>query len=810
MAFVLCDADDRIVICNSRYREWFFPGCKEKIRPGLHFSEVVREFMESGLSAQASADPDWRRRRLDHHEKPDGSFEHHLTDGRVFQIHERRTSDGGTVTIHTDVTALVREREAVAEKSTELSVVLESMDQGISMMDRDLTCRVLNSNFIDLLEFPRELGKPGTPFEAFIRYNAERGEYGEGDIEEQVRHRVELARKFEAHCFERTRPDGTVIEIRGKPLPGGGLVTTYTDITERKKAEAEVKLRDRQLTEQIERFDAALSNMTQGLCMFDSERRLVVCNARYLDIYRLPPELGVAGTHVDDILGHRISQNIYDGSDAESYVEERLAVVDAGKPATRIQEFPDGRVIAIVHQPLADGGWIATHEDITELQQIQARMAHMAHHDALTDLPNRVLLLDRMRSVEPMVGRGARFAVLCVDLDRFKNVNDTLGHACGDKVLIAAAERLRSCVRESDIVSRLGGDEFAVLLTIGEDVSEVTRCARRICDTLSDIFEVDGNQVIIGASVGIAVAPDDGRSPDLLLKNADMALYRAKSDGRGVYRFFEPAMDARMQSRRAMELELRHALEKGEFELYYQPVVDIASNTVSGLEALLRWRHPERGFVPPSDFIGVCEEIGLIVPLGDWIIRQACADASNWPHNVRVAVNISPIQFRTGNLVETVFGALASAKIAPNRLELEITESVLLDNNENTLKMLHHLRDMGVRIAMDDFGTGYSSLSYLRKFPFDKIKIDGSFVRDLSSRKDAVAIVNAVASLSKSLGIATTAEGVETEAQRRCIAEAGYTELQGFLFSPPRPASEINAFFGGRASGRSAANSGSF
>ena len=390
-----------------------------------------------------------------------------------------------------------------------------------------------------------------------------------------------------------------------------------------------------------------------------------------------------------------------------------------------------------------------------------------------------------------MTRRGMRFAVLCLDLDRFKGVNDTLGHPIGDKLLIAAADRLRSCVREVDTIARLGGDEFAILQAYDDHPEHTAALARRICECMARPFEIDGHQVVVGSSIGIALAPDDGESPDDLLRNADMALYRAKADGRGIYRFFEPEMDARMQARRMLELDLRKALETNEFRLYYQPLVDMQSNEVSGFEALLRWPHANHGLVSPSDFIPVAEEIGLIVPLGEWVIRQACRDAARWPGDVRVAVNLSPAQFRSDNLVAIVFSALSRSGLKPNRLELEITENALLENSDATLTTLHALRDMGVRIAMDDFGTGYSSLSYLRSFPFDKIKIDGSFVRDLSGKADAAAIVNAVASLSRSLGMATTAEGVETDAQKALVKEAGYTEMQGFLFSEAIPADQV-------------------
>ena len=362
----------------------------------------------------------------------------------------------------------------------------------------------------------------------------------------------------------------------------------------------------------------------------------------------------------------------------------------------------------------------------------------------------------------------------------------------GDELLKAVSRRLLACVRETDTVARLGGDEFAIVQISDNQPQDATALADRISDVLKEPFELNDRHMVVDSSIGIALAPGDGDDPDQLLKNSDMALYRAKGDGRGIFRFFETEMDERMKMRGALELDLRNAFAAGEFELNYQPLVNLKSNEVSGFEALLRWKHPQRGMVPPAEFIPVTEEIGLIIPLGEWVVRQACAEAASWPEHTRIAVNISPMQFKSGNLVSVIMNALSLSGIRPCRLELEITETALLQDTAATLETLHQLRRLGVKIAMDDFGTGYSSLSYLRSFPFDKIKIDGSFVQDLSKGEDAVAIIRAVASLGNSLGMITTAEGVETEEQLRSVREEGYTEIQGFLFSKPKSAEEIS------------------
>ncbi|MDA4845265.1 sensor domain-containing protein [Hoeflea poritis] len=793
--FLMCDSQDRIVVCNSLFKQWFFPGCGHKLKLGMTYRELLEVFINESPSAMMGRDEEWIERRMARRRNPEEPFEHRLADGRVLRSSEKRTADGSTISIHVDMTELHKQKEAADRKSDQLNVIIETIDQGISMFDGNLDLVAFNSRCINLLEFPEDFRNKAGTFEDFIRFNAERGEYGEGDIEEQVSTRVELARQFQPHRFERVRPDGTVIDIHGTPIPGGGMVTTYTDMTESRRSEEALLKRDEELTEQNRRFNAALDNMSQGLCMFDKDRRLLVCNKRYLELYDMPERFAEPGTLFDDVIRFRIERGDYAGIDPEKHLEGWNKIIDAGEALVKIQTLSDDRTVAIAHQPMPGGGWVSTHEDTTELQRIQARLAHMAHHDELTNLPNRTFLRERVEAALTARGRNRNFAIMCLDLDRFKNVNDTIGHPMGDKLLQAVAERLRGCVRQSDTIARLGGDEFAILQVSPDQPNAATATAQRICEVLSEPFDLDNHQVVIGASVGIAVAPSDGRDPDQLIKNADMALYRAKNDGRGIYRFFEAEMDARMQTRRNLELDLRRAFKASEFELHYQPLISLESDEVTGFEALLRWHHPLRGNVSPAEFIPVAEEIGLIIPLGEWVINQACMDATRWPSHTKVAVNLSPAQFRSENLVNSVFGALARSRIAPHRLELEITEHVLLQHNESTLHTLHALRDMGVRIAMDDFGTGYSSLSYLRSFPFDKIKIDRSFINDLSNQDEADVIVRAVASLSQNLGMMATAEGVETETQRDQVKAAGYTEMQGFLVSPARPIDEINARF---------------
>ncbi|MGV7219384.1 putative bifunctional diguanylate cyclase/phosphodiesterase [Bradyrhizobium sp. UFLA05-112] len=447
-------------------------------------------------------------------------------------------------------------------------------------------------------------------------------------------------------------------------------------------------------------------------------------------------------------------------------------------------------------------GYLVAVVDITERRKAEARIAYMAHHDGLTNLANREHFQERLKQALDQAG-GKRVGVLCIDLDLFKTVNDSFGHPVGDRLLKEVAERLAIAIRGANLAARLGGDEFAVILAADVSPNEAGACASLLIEMLSAPYDIDGLELVIGASIGIALSPGDGATSEELMRNADMALYRAKSNGGGAHHFFEKEMDLQAQRRRDMELDLRRAFANGELELHYQPLVSIASDRISGFESLLRWRHPDKGMISPAEFIPVAEDIGLITQLGEWVLREACSEAVKWPRDIKVAVNLSPAQFRSRNLVQVVISALAQSGLAPKRLELEITESIFLAETDANLATLHQLRELGVGISMDDFGTGYSSLSYLRSFPFDKIKIDRSFVKDLAERPDCLAIVRAISGLGRSLNITTTAEGVETEDQLDWLRAEGCNEVQGFLFSAARPAGEIEQLlttFGQRAS----------
>ncbi|MDB5370335.1 MAG: hypothetical protein JWP20_1893 [Roseomonas sp.] len=426
-----------------------------------------------------------------------------------------------------------------------------------------------------------------------------------------------------------------------------------------------------------------------------------------------------------------------------------------------------------------------------EQRRGEARIAHLAQHDPLTGLANRTLMRMKLEEAVALARAGGGCTVMCVDLDQFKDVNDTLGHPVGDLLLQAVAQRLRSAVRETDTIARLGGDEFAIVQAGPRQAHDAETLARRLVAALGAPFHLDGHYVVTGASIGIAIAPDDGTDPDQLLKSADLALYRAKAAGRGCFRFFEPGMSEQAQMRRGLQIDLGRALQAGEFLLFYQPKVDIPTLRITGFEALLRWQHPERGLVMPDQFIPLAEETGLIVPLGEWVLRQACAEAAAWPGGQKVAVNLSAAQFGSSALVGAVTSALDQAGLDPARLELEVTETVLIRDTEATLATLHRLKALGLTIALDDFGAGYSSLGYLQKFPFDRVKIDRSFIKTLGHAQVSGAIVQSVLDLCAALRMATTAEGVETMEQCRILAAGGCDEAQGYLFGRPCPATEI-------------------
>jgi diguanylate cyclase (GGDEF)-like protein len=689
---------------------------------------------------------------------------------------------------HRASSELRRLRHALRTQNIRFDLVLEKMRQGLCFFDGSKRLLIANARFAEIYGIAPAAIRPGMALHEVVALRFAAGSVPEMTQAEYLEWREGVATANKPLDTIVELRNGRVIHIHHEPLTDLGWVATHDDITEQRRSEGELRRRNLH-------FDAAIANMSQGLCMFDSDEQMIVCNLNYPLMFGLSPEFVKPGISLRDVLQHSVDINIATESVDELY-RIRRKIIAARQPTTYCETLADGRIIDIWHRPMADGGWVSTYDDITERRKVESRIAHMASHDALTDLPNRASLLDRLSQLRSDPGpEGANApeppkALLLLDLDRFKEVNDTLGHAAGDKLLRMVSERLRDLLGQEDFAARLGGDEFAILHPAA-NADDTAILARRIIEALVAPYDLEGHQANIGASIGIALAPADGTDPEALLRCADLALYRAKGRGRGDFAFFESEMTAAAHNRRALELELREALILGQFEAHYQPQINVKTGLVSGAEALIRWRHPVRGLVAPSEFIPIAEEVGLIVPIGEWIMRQACRDAAGWREGMRVAVNLSAVQFRGGRLAEMVISALSAGGLTPGRLELEITESVLLEQTEVTLSTLHQLRSLGVRVSLDDFGTGYSSLSYLRSFPFDKIKIDRSFVREVTASADGAAIVRAIASLGASLGMETTAEGVETKEQLDLIRAEGCTEVQGFYFSPARPVGEL-------------------
>jgi len=767
------DSSQRLVVCNERYLQMYHLSAKA-VRPGCTLRELIDHRRAAGLF---QGDPgEFCRRILERNARGESlALVTELTDGRCIEVINQMLPDGGWVVTHEDITERRRVSEEARQAHARLRDAIDILPNGLVFLDAEGRYILWNQQYSDIYKRSADLFKPGARLQDTLRIGVERGDYPEaaGREEEWIAERLSRLRDPRGR-HEQTLSDGRCVLIEERRTSDGGIIGLRVDITEMKQRESSFRLL----------FDG--NPVPMFVYSRESQRILAVNDA--------------AVQHYGYTRAQFLSMGLRHIHDCDSYEELEgvggaLSEQQAGRTWRHLTA--DGKRIdvaifarALMHKNIPAGLIAAI--DITERKRAEARVAHMAHHDALTGLPNRVLLRLRMEDALARMRRtGKGVATLCIDLDNFKSVNDTLGHPCGDHLLLRIAERIRGVIRDEDTAARLGGDEFAILITTVEEPAQVAALARRFLAEISEPFDVMGHQVLIGASVGIALAPGDGDDADRVLKNADLALYRAKADGKGAFRFFEAEMDARAQARRRLEMDLRQAMLAGTLEVYYQPLVHLENGQVSGLEALLRWPHPERGFIPPADFIPVAEETGLITSLGAHVLRQACTDACKWPAHVKLAVNLSPLQFRTGNLFVAVKQALEETGLSPKRLELEITETLLLEKADHVLATLHALRALGVGISMDDFGTGYSSLSYLRSFPFDKIKIDRSFVHDLGSNAEGQAIVRAILSLGSSLGITITAEGVETDSDLACLKAAGCREGQGFLFSEAQPQAEI-------------------
>jgi diguanylate cyclase (GGDEF)-like protein/PAS domain S-box-containing protein len=678
------------------------------------------------------------------------------------------------------------QRQLEAEKHR-LDTALNNMTQGLVQYDASARIVTFNQRYIDMYQLSTDVVKPGLHYYDLIQHRKDTGSY-DGDVRAFC---DPIMRDISQGKVNRTLMEtgGRAFHIVNKPLEHGGWVATIEDITERRNLEQE---RDRNYAFLREIIDHIPTQITVKDAR---DRRYVLANSVAEAQFGLPHE-EIVGKTCFDLFKKPLAERITSDDDLSLQSRESLFIDEhQWKSATLGRRYLTSKRIAIRDKDGDPRYIINVVEDVTERRRANEKIAHMAHYDALTDLPNRVLFREQIELELGKAAAGGQFALLYIDIDEFKGINDSLGHHVGDELLKNVAARIRGCLKENDLIARLGGDEFAVIRTAITGKADVVEFVMRLHEAIRQPYQCLGHQLSTDASIGIALAPQDGTDLDQLIKNADLAMYGAKAEGRRTYRFFEASMDASAKARLSMQQDLRQAMADGGFEIHYQPLVNLESGEVSGCEALLRWRHPERGMVSPAEFIPLAEDTGLINELGEWVLLTACAEAATWPEHVRLAVNVSPVQLKCQALALRITGALAATGLKPDRLELEITEAVLIRDDEAALAILHQLREIGVRIALDDFGTGYSSLSYLKRFPFDKIKIDRCFVSDISEADGSSSIVQAVVNIAAALNMTTAAEGVETAAQRELLRKLGCTEMQGYLFSAAKPAADVKRLF---------------
>ncbi|GLH78101.1 GGDEF domain-containing protein [Bradyrhizobium sp. SSBR45G] len=687
----------------------------------------------------------------------------------------------------------IARRQLEAEKQR-VETALDNMTLGLISFDADARVAMFNQRFIDLLGLSSDVIKPGIHLGEVVAHCKARGAF-DGDVTDFCADVLDRANAGGTSQMVAEGSRGRFFNVIDKPLASGGWVTTIEDISERRRLEQE---RDRNHAF----LRTIIDHIPSHIMVKDvRDRRYVLVNQSTEQRFGMPRD-EIVGKTAFDLLPRSTAEKVTADDDRALEQSDGLFLGEHPwqTPALGLRYITSRRITVAdeAHRPRY---LINVIEDTTERRLADEKIAHLAHFDALTELPNRVLFRERIDEELERARHGTFFALLYIDVDEFKGINDSLGHHVGDELLKTIARRIESCLGPEDMVARLGGDEFAVLLTTVADQDEVIVTVTKILETIRQPYRCLGHQLSTDASIGIALAPRDGVERDQVTKHADLAMYAAKAGGRRTFRFFEPSMDESARARLQLQQDLRRAIAESEFELHYQPLLGFTQNIMTGCEALLRWRHPERGMVPPLDFIPLAEDTGLINEIGDWVMRTACAEAASWPSDIRIAVNVSPVQLKSPTLALRIAGALSAAGLAPERLEIEITEAVLISDDDVALSVLHQLHDMGVRIALDDFGTGYSSLSYLKRFPFDKIKIDRCFVSDLGAGSSS-AIVQAVVSIAAASNMTTTAEGVETGAQQSALRQLGCTEMQGYLFSAPKPAAELRKLFAREAAAK--------
>lgn len=780
---VMIDPDGRVSVFNRRFID--YSGLQpEDCANKPYFRDLVDKMLAHGEFARMGTEFQLWAAKVAH--KPGNRvFERTRPNGTVLRVQTKRMADGGEVRVLSDITDLARRRQEVETIRRELEETIENVSQGIMKIGPDKRVEFFNSRVVELLGLPPNLLRAGMSFDELLEY-----QIGVGEFDNMGPDFIEFVRSggvaLTNQTYARRRPNGTILDVHTIVLPDGGAVRTFTDVTE-------ARSRELQLERAEGEFRSLFENSIVGIYRSTLDGTQLRANPAFARLNGYESEV--------ELLEHAssLSHNWYVNPDRRD--EFAAIMARDGRTSDFVSEVY--RMKTGEKMWISEAAWIVRDAqgrplyyegmviDATDRKRAESEIEHLALHDMLTSLPNRTLFLEKLTNSITTNRKGHEVAVLCLDLDHFKDVNDTMGHDAGDVLLRIAARRLTRAVPAQGMAARFGGDEFAVILPEMRDRDNVVQLAKRLVRALSMPYRIRGKRVFVGVSVGVAIAPTDGTDAQDLLKKADIALYRAKRDGRGTYAFFDQAMTAALLARREVEQDLRRAIQHDEFVLFYQPIIDLEHNEPAAYEALIRWNHPEKGLLSPAYFIDIAEESGLILQIGEIALRQACATFAKLPGGKQVSVNLSPIQFRNHQLAVSVINALAMAGLPPHRLILEITESVLLTDDTRTLEILRQLRLLGVQIALDDFGIGHSSLSYIQKFPFDKIKIDRSFVQDTDDGTMNMAIRRAILGLGQDLSVDVVVEGVETTQQRDMLIFEGARLAQGYLFGKPEPASTI-------------------
>lgn len=776
---------------------------EELLEPGVHWSRVLDHVIEkSGQSAS-------NRLQLENMSPPlrpgiQSTLDVVRPNGQRLCVNSCPLPDGAAIITYTETSHIGEYAREIASRDDEIyaaavtkrrlltnfEAMLENMEHGILLLDQSHVVDFANATYQKMWKFPSGFFDETRTYNDLIDYNNVSGLIVKSEVEQQqyIKERTTAVKVGTFPPMVMRRSDGSIIRCTGTPLPDGRRMLTYTDITEPERKEQEIQRHTEALT-------IIQNSIGHGLSWFDEDLKLRAWNSKLCELLDLPENHFEIGDHISVFFRYIAERGDYGEGDVDQLVRDRIDLARKFEPHQFERTTSEDKIIKIEGFPVDEGGFVTVYTDVTERRQSARRIEHMAHHDVLTGLPNRLHFSKILKQTRERANtEGTMSAVLCFDLDHFKDVNDTLGHAFGDILLQKVAERVQKEVSASDTLSRLGGDEFAIIQLDIKDHKDAADLAQRIVDTMARPFNLDNQEIAIGASCGISIcAPDDSEDDaDFPLRCADIALYSAKACGRGTHRLFKDEMVIELRERKQLEAELRVALAGNQFEIHYQPQVGAEDRSIVGVEALLRWHHPARGLVPPAQFVPLCEDTGLIREIGAYVLETACTELAPY-RDLNLAVNLSAVQFRCKDLFETVRGVLAKTGFEAGRLELEITETALFLDFDDVLDVLGQFKAIGVAIAMDDFGTGYSSLSYLRKFPFDKLKIDRNFISDINHSSDSSAIVQAVINLGKSLGMRVNAEGVETNFQAHILRIQGCDELQGYYFGRPMPFNQLVA-----------------